>query len=60
MKRLGLEKFALNAFVHAGPVALAYAAQHPERVSHLVLWNAYALGSDYAQAPQIRATRSLL
>ncbi len=60
VKRLGLEKFALNAFVHAGPVALAYAAQHPERVSHLVLWNAYALGSDYAQAPQIRATRSLL
>ena len=60
VKRLGLEKFALYAFVHAGPVALAYAARHPERVSHLVLWNAYALGSDYAQAPQIRATRSLL
>ncbi len=60
VERLGLEKFDLFAVVHAGPGAIAYAAQHPERVSHLVLFYAYARGSEYMQSPQIRATRSLL
>ena len=35
--RLGLERFALLAFLYSGPVAIAYAARHPERVSHLLL-----------------------
>src|SRR3989304_574833 len=43
--RLGLEKFALLGFVHTGPAAISYAAQHPQRVSHLVLWCTYARGS---------------
>jgi pimeloyl-ACP methyl ester carboxylesterase len=34
---LGLERFALYAFSAGGPTGLAYAAQHPDRVSHLVL-----------------------
>ena len=44
--RLGLEPFNLFAIFHAGPVAIAYAARHPERVSHLVLWCSWARGSD--------------
>jgi pimeloyl-ACP methyl ester carboxylesterase/DNA-binding CsgD family transcriptional regulator len=34
---LGLRRFALFGMSHGGAVAIAYAARHPERVSHLVL-----------------------
>ena len=41
---LGLPRFALLGVSQGGAVALAYAARHPERVSHLVLYGAYARG----------------
>ena len=56
---LGLDQFALAGFIHAGPPAIAYAARHPERVTHLVLWCSYARASDYVASPQIQATRDL-
>ena len=34
---LGLDRFALYAFSAGGPAGIAYAAKHPDRVSHLVL-----------------------
>ncbi len=43
---LGLARFALAAPVAAGPAGLVYAASYPARVSHLVLWCAYARGAD--------------
>jgi class 3 adenylate cyclase len=59
--RLGLERFALFAPLHAGPAAIACAARHPERVSHLLLWCSYARASDYLRlSPQVQATRALL
>jgi class 3 adenylate cyclase len=57
--RLGLERFALMAPATAGPAAIAYAARHPQRVSHLLLWVAYARASDYFGSPQVRALRKL-
>jgi class 3 adenylate cyclase len=57
--RLGLETFALLAIIEAGPVAIAYAARHPERVSHLILWCSWARISDYFRSPQARALRAL-
>ena len=57
--RLGLERFALLAIIEAGPVAIAYAARRPERVSHLVLWCSWASASDYFRSPQARALRAL-
>jgi class 3 adenylate cyclase/pimeloyl-ACP methyl ester carboxylesterase len=36
--RLGLDKMALVAVFNSGPIGIAYAARHPERVSHLILW----------------------
>jgi class 3 adenylate cyclase len=57
--RLGLERFALFAPVNAGPPAIAYAARHPQRVSHLLLWAAYARASDYYGSPQLKAFRKL-
>ena len=44
---LGLERFALYGQGNSGPVTIAYAARHPERVSHLVLWCSYAGPSDF-------------
>ena len=42
----GLEQFGIRALAWAGPVGIAYAAQHPERVAHLVLWHTAARGAD--------------
>ena len=41
---LGLEKFALLGLSHGGALSIAYTARHPERVSHLILYGASALG----------------
>jgi class 3 adenylate cyclase len=59
--RLSLDNFALLAGLHAGPVAIAYAARHPERVSHLMLWCSYARASEFLRlSPRLQATRSLI
>jgi len=57
--RLGLGTFALWAAGDTGPVALAYAAQHPERVSHLLLWCSYARSSDIYRSPVIQTLLAL-
>ena len=41
---VGLERFPLLGSSQGAPIAIAYAVRHPERVSHLVLHGAYALG----------------
>lgn len=40
----GLGRFALLGMSQGGAIAIAYAARHPERVSHLVLLGAYGRG----------------
>jgi pimeloyl-ACP methyl ester carboxylesterase/DNA-binding winged helix-turn-helix (wHTH) protein len=40
----GVERFALLGISQGGAVAAAYAARHPERVSHLVLYGTYGRG----------------
>jgi serine/threonine protein kinase/alpha-beta hydrolase superfamily lysophospholipase len=37
----GLERFALMGMSEGGQTAIAYAARHPERVSHLVLYGTF-------------------
>jgi DNA-binding SARP family transcriptional activator/pimeloyl-ACP methyl ester carboxylesterase len=39
---LGLERFPLLGMSQGGPIALTYAARHPERVSHLVVYGTCA------------------
>ena len=39
---LGLDKFAIFAWSMNGPPAMIYAAQNPERVSHLILYATFA------------------
>ena len=41
---LGFDRFALIGSSKGGPTAMAYAARHPQRVSHLVLYGAFAQG----------------
>jgi class 3 adenylate cyclase len=38
VERLGVQRFVPCGLINAAPVAIAYAARHPEAVSHLVLW----------------------
>ena len=59
VNRLGLERFALFAPWHAGPVAIAYAARHPERVLHLLLWCSWARGSDFWRSSRAQAFRAI-
>jgi pimeloyl-ACP methyl ester carboxylesterase len=47
---LGSARVALFGGSCGGPPAIAYAARHPERVSHLVLFGAYACGARLATA----------
>jgi pimeloyl-ACP methyl ester carboxylesterase len=41
---VGLDRFPLLGISQGGPVAMAYAARHPERVSRLVLFGTFAQG----------------
>src|SRR5215216_5984408 len=57
--RLGLDTFEMLGAFDAGPVAIAYAARRPERVSRLILWCSWARSSDIS-SPRIRAWLGLL
>ena len=46
---LKLDKVILFGVSMCGPVAVAYAAKHPERVSHLMLYGTYAYLGNYIQ-----------
>jgi len=50
IERTGADRFALWGTRQGGPVAIAYAVKHPERVSRLVLALTYAKGPEYYQS----------
>ena len=56
----GLKRFALLGFGHIGSAAIAYAAKHTDRVSHLILWHSYARSADVTNLSRIDAARSLI
>ncbi len=58
--RLQLERFDLWGGLDGAPVAVAYAAQHAERVSRLVLWQAYPYGVEIARPGAIRGLVELI
>jgi len=55
VERLGVQSFVLLGPVTAAPVAIAYAARHPEAVSQLVLWCPWVPRESRSQA--LRALR---
>ena len=57
--RVGLERFAIAAASDAGLLAIAYATRHPERVSHLVLFDGWVRGYGPWDTPRYKALRLL-
>jgi DNA-binding winged helix-turn-helix (wHTH) protein/pimeloyl-ACP methyl ester carboxylesterase len=56
----GLDRFPLLGISRGGPIAIAYAVKHPERVTQLVLYGAFAAGLRHVGAPQeLEARRAL-
>ncbi len=58
--KLELSRFALMGCMDLGPAAILYAANNSDRVSKLVLWCAYANGSDLEIAPETTAWIDLM
>jgi pimeloyl-ACP methyl ester carboxylesterase/DNA-binding winged helix-turn-helix (wHTH) protein len=57
----GLDRFPLLGISRGGPIAIAYAVKHPERVTHLVLYGAFAAGLNHVGKPhQLEARRALV
>jgi pimeloyl-ACP methyl ester carboxylesterase len=57
----GLDRFPLLGISRGGSIALAYAVKHPDRVSHLVLYGAFAAGLKYTgSAEDLEARRALV
>ena len=55
VERLGMQRFVLVGPFAAGPIAVTYAARHPEAVSHLILWCAWARPPRELQAFRVLA-----
>jgi DNA-binding NarL/FixJ family response regulator len=53
-------RFALFGYYHSVPTALAYAARHPERVTHLILFGGTARGFDAMSPAETQALLSLI
>jgi DNA-binding winged helix-turn-helix (wHTH) protein/pimeloyl-ACP methyl ester carboxylesterase len=56
----GLDRFPLLGISRGGPIAIAYAVKHPERVTHLVLYGAFAAGLNHYGTPQELEARQAL
>jgi class 3 adenylate cyclase len=54
--RLGLEKFALLRLPSSGDLPFAYAAQHPDRVTHFVIWEGHSVPDDLDQPRRSQLT----
>lgn len=57
---LSLTSFALEGPPFGGPAAIAYAASHPEKVSHLILWNTWARTADAVGSSQAQSLLALI
>jgi pimeloyl-ACP methyl ester carboxylesterase/DNA-binding winged helix-turn-helix (wHTH) protein len=53
----GIDQFTLLGISRGGPIAVAYAVKHPERVSQLVLYGAYAEGLNRTGTPEHKEAR---
>src|SRR6185369_12629598 len=57
--RVGFERFAIEASSSAGLVAITFAARNPQRVSHLVLTDAWIRCSGAWDTPRLKAVDEL-
>jgi pimeloyl-ACP methyl ester carboxylesterase len=61
----GLERFVLLGLSQSGAVAIAYASRHPERLTHLIIYGAFARGLLHRENPEkqkqtLELTRALV
>ena len=49
-----LDRFAVGGWSEGGPLAIAYTALHPERVTHLCILGSYAHGAGIGGAPDLQ------
>ncbi len=50
-------RFQLAAVAQSGPIAIAFAAQHPQRVSRLLLWSSFVRGDAVEDSGFLRTIR---
>ena len=55
-----MPSFVLWGSIGGSPASIVYAARHPERVSHLLLWAGYARGALLVRRPEANALGELL
>ncbi len=60
MDRIGAEKVPVLGISQGGSVAVRYAACHPERVSHLILYGSYSRGWSLRRSPHEIERRNAL
>jgi|CXWL01.1.fsa_nt_gi class 3 adenylate cyclase len=58
--RLGWTRFALHGMGMTGPIIMKYAAEHPDRVTSLVLRETYARAAEMGRIPRMRALGAVL
>ena len=56
----GLDRFPLLGISRGGAIAIAYAVKHPERVTQLVLYGAFAAGLNHTGTPESLEARHAL
>lgn len=56
----GLDRFSLFGMSQGGPVGIAYAARHPERVERLILYGSYIVGWKIRADPEFRRREEAL
>jgi pimeloyl-ACP methyl ester carboxylesterase len=59
VKAAGLTRFPLIGFSQGCAISILYAAKHPERVSHLILYDGFAVGGA-KRSPEERAKREAM
>ncbi len=57
---LRLDRFDLVGWTDGTPIAVAYAAEHAERVSRLVLWAPFPSGADVAEKDEVQGLVELV
>ncbi len=56
--RLRLDRFALLGVSQGAALAITYAARHPDRVSHLIIYGGFARGAQRRGSPNVERTRA--
>jgi len=54
----GLDRFSLLGICQGGPIAIEFAARHPERVEKLVLYGTYARGRNRRSTPPLEPEKA--